>query len=150
MMEKIHFYFFCLYNSLYKDGFYLESYLKTSGLGRMLPQDRAILGLFFSTYLWTYVFRLTIIILIHPNFRIIFWGFQYELIISIIIYGVYFYYFINNNRFSNIYSNFKATDKNLQRREVKKIYWVLGLPLILIPLICWLISSFMDIDLTKC
>lgn len=147
-MGKIHFYFFCLYNSFYKDGFYLENYLKT--YRRVLPESRAILVLFISTYLWTHVIRITIALLIHPNFKMLYFGIYYELIISILIYGIYFYYFINKNRFIDIYTNFKSIEKDVQSRQVKKVYWFLALPLILIPLLCWLVSTFTNIDLTKC
>src|SRR5262245_40541416 len=99
-MQKIHFYFFCLYNSFYKDGFYLEPYLKQVGRWKILPEKQTILGLFFSTWLWTIVIRLIIIDLFKPHFRILFWNFFYEVMIAAIVYGVYFLYFISNNRFA--------------------------------------------------
>ncbi|WP_290338578.1 hypothetical protein [Ferruginibacter paludis] len=148
-MEKLHFYFFCFYNSLYKDGFYLETYLKTTGRGKILPERRTILGLFFSTWLWTIVLRLITIDLLKQNFKILFYSFFSELIIAVIIYAAYFYYFVDNNRFANIYAQYKSTDKIVQRQGVKKVYWFLGLPLLLIPLILWWTTDRLHIDLTK-
>jgi hypothetical protein len=150
MIQKLHFYFFCFYNSLYKDGFYLETYLKTMGRGKILPENRAILGLFFSTYLWTFVIRLIIIDLFKPNFKILSWSFYHEIIIAAIIYAIYFFYFIDNNRFVDIYAQYRfTTDKAIQKKEVKKVYWFLALPLILIPLIAWWSSNHLNIDLRR-
>jgi hypothetical protein len=149
MMQKLRFYFFCFYNSFYKDGFYFEAYLKTVGRAKILPERRTILGLSFSTWLWTIVIRLIAIDLFQPHFKTLFWNSLYELIICAIIYAVYFFYFVDNNRFADIYAQYKLTDKTIQRQEVRKVYWFLGLPLILIPLIVWLTSSYLHIDLAK-
>ncbi len=148
-MQKLHFYFFCFYNSLYKDGFYLETYLKTVGRGKILPERRAILGLFFSTWLWSIVIRFIIIDLFRIDFNILFWGLEYEIIIAVIIYAIYFYYFIYNDRFADIYVQYKSTDKNIQLQGARKVYWFLGLPLLLIPLIAWYTKNYLHIDLPK-
>ena len=148
-MQRIHFYFFCFFNSLYKDGFYLETYLNTAGKGKILPESRTILGLFFSTWLYTIVIRLLAIDLFQPHLRILFWNFLYEITIAAIIYSAYFYYFINNNRFTKIYTEYKLTDKTIQQKGVKIVYLFLALPLLLIPLIAWWTTDYLLIDLTK-
>jgi hypothetical protein len=136
-MQKLHFYFFCFYNKFYRDGFYLEAYLKNIGNVRLLPEKRAIFALFFSTWLWTIVLRLVIIDILKHNYKILFHSFFFEMIIAAVIYAFYFYCFLDNNRFADIYAQYKSTDKTVQQQEVKKVYWFIGLPLILIPLITW-------------
>jgi hypothetical protein len=148
-MQKLHFYFFCFYNSLYKDGFYLEAYLKTTGRGKILPERRTILGLSFSTWLWTFVVRLIIIDLFNPNLKILFWDPLYEIIMAAIIYAAYFFYFVGNNRFAGFYAQYKSTDKIIQRQGVRRVYCFLGLPLLLIPLLAWLTLDCLHIDLTN-
>ncbi len=148
-MQKLHFYFFCLYNSLYKDGFYLETYLKTYGRGKILPESRTILGLFFSTWLWTIVLRLIAIDLLRQNFKPLFYNFFSEMVIIGIIYAAYFYYFVDNNRFADLYVQFKSTDKIVQRQGTRKVYWFLGLPLLLTPLILWWTTEHLHIDFAK-
>jgi hypothetical protein len=147
-MQKIYFYFFCLYNSLYKDGFYLQSYLKIFGKGKIKPEDRTVLGLWFSTWLWTVVIRLTIILLFNPRFQILFIG-PYELLIPLIGYAVYYFYFIDSKRYIDIYAKYRSTDKSIQRQTVKKIFIWMALPIVLIPfLVCVLVFHF-QIDLTN-
>jgi hypothetical protein len=147
-MQKVHFYFFCLYNAIYKDGFEMQNYYKATGRAKILPERRAILTLFFSSWLWTIVLRLVIIALFRPSFKILILG-VYEYLVVAIIYSAYYFYFIDNNRFNDIYVRFRNTDKAIQRQTLKKIIILLVLPLLLIPILCLAISKFTTIDLTQ-
>jgi hypothetical protein len=145
-MQKLHFYFFCFYNFIYKDGFEMQNYRKAILLGRRLPEDRTIIGLWVSTYLWTFVIRLMIVGLFNPHPKILFVGY-YECLIAFIIYSAYYFYFIDNDRFNDIYCQYRFTDKILQRQALRKMIIFLGLPIILIPLFIWIISTFTTISL---
>ena len=148
-MQKIHFYFFCLYNFIYRDGLEMQRYAKATGRAKILPERRTILGLFFSTWLWTIVVRLLVIDLFKPNFKLLSWGFLYEMIFAAIIYGIYFFYFVQNSRFADIYVQYRSTDQILQRRGARKVFWFLILPLILLPLMIWISVKYLHIDLTR-
>jgi bacteriorhodopsin len=71
------------------------------------------------------------------------------MIIAAIIYAAYFYYFVDNNRFADIYAEYKSTSKFIQRQGARRVYWFLGLPLLLIPIILWWTTGHLHIDLTK-
>ena len=146
LMKKLDFYFFCFYNSLYKDGLYLESYLKARGLAQSMPEDRAIFFLCISTWFWTIILRVFIIDLYGQNISF-FFSIYKELLLVLGIYAAYYYYFINNKRFTDLYFEYKLTDKVEQRKVVKKVYWYLRLSLVLLPLILWWTSEYMHIDL---
>ena len=94
-MKIIHFYFFCFYNSLFKDGLYLEAYLRATGKSKMLPEDRTIFILFISTWFWSIIIRVFIIDLYGPNINF-FFSIYTEFLIAAGIYAAYFYYFVNN------------------------------------------------------
>jgi hypothetical protein len=147
-MERLEFYFFCLYNSIYRDGLYLESYLKAVGRGKILPENRVLVGLFFSTWLWTFVLRLIIIIFFRPNLKLLIVG-DYEIIIPIIIYAAYYFYFVYNNQFTEIYAKYKSTEENVQKKGLKVVVVFLTLPLVLIPLLILIITKYTDIDLQQ-
>ncbi len=144
-MKKIHFYFFCFYNSMYKDGFYLESYLKAHGKIKMLPEDRSVFVLFLATWVWSIIVRLSIIDMLGHKIKLLFYSPLSELLWIAGIYALYFYYFVNNKFFSELYLEYKLTDKAVQRQGVKKVYWFLGLPFLLLPLISWLTSKYLHI-----
>jgi len=148
-MQKVHFYFFCIYNAIYKDGAAMRSYYKATGRARILPETRTTIGLCFSSWLWTIVLRLVIIFLFRPDFKILYLGRIYEPLLALIIYAAYYFYFIDNDRFNDIYIQFKNTDKTIQRRTLKKAGIFLVLPMILIPILCWIISKFTAIDLRR-
>ena len=99
-MKKIHFYFFCFYNSMYKDGFYLESYLKAHGKTKMLPEDRSVFVLFLATWVWSIIVRLSIIDMLGHKIKLLFYSPLSELLWIAGIYALYFYYFVNNKFFS--------------------------------------------------
>ena len=147
-MRKIDFYFFCLYNAIFKDGFDLQSSLKPNyGKGPRTPQQRAIWALFFSTWLWTFVVRLLIIVLFLPPLKFLFIG-PYEFLIPLLSYALYYFYFVDSNRYANIYAAYYATDKSQQKKITKNIIIGMVLPLILIPaLVCFSVFYF-HIDLT--
>jgi len=145
-MQKIHFYFFCFYNLLYRDGLYLESYLKAIGRGKIKPEDRAVIGLWFSTWLWSFVIRLLVIILFQPHFKVLFIG-PYEFLIPLLSFAVYHFYFVENDRYVEIYATYKSTDKLRQKRVGKKVAIWMGLPLILIPLLVCFMVFVLHIDL---
>ncbi len=133
----------------------MQNYNKATGRSKILPEKRTILGLWFSTWLWTFVIRLIIIALFKPNFKILFFGwtpeigFMCEMIVALIIYSAYYFYFIENNRFNDIYVEYKLTDAAAQKQGVKKVSHFLVLPLVLIPLMTWLIIKYLNIDLAN-
>jgi len=147
-MKKIHFYFFCFYNSLFKDGLYLEAYLRATGKSKMLPEDRAIFILFISTWFWSIIIRVSIIDLYGQNISF-FFSIYTEFLIAAGIYATYFYHFVNNKFFNDLYFEYKLIDKTVQRQAVKKVYWFLGLPLVLLPLILWFTSEYLHINFRK-
>ena len=147
-MQKIHFYFFCLYNFSYKDGFNKKPIYSNPVGGKGSPESAAVTVLSFCSWLWTVAIRLIIIALFKPNFKILFLG-PFEIIIPLIIFLTYTSYFINGSRFIDIYIKYKEVDKSIQKQTVKKVFYFLGLPLILIPLLAWGITNYMHIDLTN-
>jgi Ca2+/Na+ antiporter len=147
-MNKVNFHFFCLYNFIYKDGFEMQNYQKAFGRGRILPESRAILGLFFSTWLWTVLLRLILIALFSPTVRLLFLDY-YELIIALGIYACFHFYFINNNRFTDIYIQHRFTERKIQLQGQRRVFLFLALPLILIPLAILAINNYTSINLAN-
>jgi hypothetical protein len=148
-MPKADFYFFCLYNAIFKDGVNIQTPLKPIyGRGPRTPEERVIWGLFFSTWLWTFVIRLLVILLFRPHFKILFIG-PYECLIPLLSYAFYYFYFIDSNRYADLYAIYRSTDKSKQKQVTKKIVIVMILPLILIPVLVWCSVFCLQIDLIR-
>lgn len=142
-MRKIHYYFFCLYNLFYKDGFGLWE--KKSYKALSLEQ-RPIFLLCINAWFWTLLVRLFIIVLFQPAYTILPIK-HYELLIPLTAYAVYYFYFINNSRYINIYAQYRLTNKDTQRRDSRKVIAFLILPLALFILCALMLTYLMNINL---
>ena len=146
-MGKFEFYFFCLYNSFYKDGFELQNYLKARGSKALLPQSKTVFLLTGCTYLWTFVFRLTIIVFFHPIPYRFLLNSIFELLILLAIRVFYNFLVLSTSRYNLIYAKYKMTEKSIQRDGIKKILIVLFLPIILIPILVLISTKVLNINL---
>lgn len=147
-MRKFEFYFFCLYNSIYKDGFELQNYFKARGRrGKALPQDKTVFILTLCTYLWTFVIRLVLIDIFHATpHRFLFLSI-FEIMIGVVIYAIYNFLFLSSYRYNEIYTKYKMTEKSLQRSVTKRVLIVLFLPIILVPLFVLISTKVLNINL---
>jgi hypothetical protein len=142
-MQKIHYYFFCLYNLFYKDGFGLQD--KTSY--RALPiEQRPIFALCLSTWFWTLFARLIIIGLFRPIYTILPIR-HYELLIPLVGFAVYYFYFVNNDKYLDIYNQYKLTDKYIQKQDSRKVVIALTLPIPLFVLTGLIMKYSMNMNL---
>jgi hypothetical protein len=130
-MRKIRFYFFCIYNSTYKDGFGLQIYGKVARSVR--PEYNAVYAFSIITLLWSICVHLTIISIfaLGPGNGV---NLIYDFVVFFIVYAICYFYFIDTDRYIDIYSEYKSTDKQLQRRIVKIFAFIMLLPIVLIPL----------------
>jgi hypothetical protein len=142
-MQKINYYFFCLYNLFYRDGFGLQD--KTSQKALSIEQ-RPVFVLCLSTWFWTVFVRLLIFGLFHPVYTILLSG-DYELLIPLVGFAIYYFYFINNNRYLEIYNHYKLTDENIQKRDSKKVIIALALPIPLLILSGLIMTYLLNINL---
>jgi hypothetical protein len=112
-MEKINFYFFCIYNFFYRDGFGLKD--ETSY--KALPMEqRPVFALSLATWIWLSVIRIIIIKIFHPAHNI-FFG-KLDVLIPLACFGIYYFYFIENNRYINLYAEYRAISKSAQRNVI--------------------------------
>jgi hypothetical protein len=136
-MNKIHFYFFCLYNLFYKDGFGLQDKITYRGLP---IEQRPIFLLCLSTWFWTIVIRLVVIVFFNPIHKIVLIK-NFEFVIPAVSFGAFYFYFINNNRYIDLNAEYRLTDKCIQRQTVKKVIFFLALPILLIPILAYMIAT---------
>jgi hypothetical protein len=142
-MQKIHYYFFCLYNLFYKDGWGLQDPTNR----RTLPlEQRPILALCLSTWFWTLFARLIIIGLFRPAYTILPIK-HYELLIPFLGFAIYYFYFIDNNRYVDIYNQYKLTDKNIRKQDSRKVIIALALPIPLFILSGLIMTYLLNINL---
>lgn len=132
-MKRVHFYYFCLYNFFYKDGWSLQEKLNYHAFP---VEQRPVLLLGLSTWLWTVVIRLVIKGLFYPIELTLFTGYV-ELLFALTICTIYHFYFVDNNRYMDFYAEYRLTDKKAQRRTIRKLFLFLGLPVLLIPLLAY-------------
>jgi hypothetical protein len=127
-MRRLDFYYYCLYNLSYKDGLGLQEWQPR----RALPfEHRPILLFTLGSSGWLILFTM-IVKLYKPTLSILSMC-QYEFFGCLtIIYTAGFFYFVNSNRYTNIYSAYRQTDKSKEQLTRKKLLIVLLLPWLLI------------------
>lgn len=121
----MQYYFFCLYNLFYKDGWGLQDPTNR----RTLPiEQRPVLILSLSTWFWTLFIRLILIGLVRPTYTILPIK-HFEFLIPFGAFALYYFYFINNDRYLDIYNQYKSTDKIAEKHDSRKLLITLFLPL---------------------
>ena len=88
-MNKINYYYFCLYNLFYLDGF--GSQIPTSNRAFSIEQ-RPVFIFSIGTWFWSWLIRLIIIDFFHPTAKLFSLD-DYELLIPIISFIVYYIFF---------------------------------------------------------
>jgi hypothetical protein len=134
-MKKINFFYFLVYNLFYKNGWGLQDKQDYWPI-----EQRPILLFCFSSWLWTVILRLLMILLlgVHYPFSLFF---HYEALIPFFFYILYATYFILGHRYWSIYSEYQTTNKEVEKESRKKLFIILLLPLPLIPF-CVLIAVY--------
>ncbi len=123
-MRSGHYYYYCLYNSFYKDGFSLQNKTYSS----LSPEERPPFLLAMSTYLSTIFIRLLVIYIFNPLNKIFFFGY-YEIAILSAAWIIYYFYFVDSQRYIEIYSQYKLTDKVTRKRDSIKVWIAVISPL---------------------
>ena len=131
MMRKLDFYYYCLYNLTYKDGFGLQIRQPR----RSLPFEHRPIFLFTLGSSGWLIFFTMIAKLYKPELSKLPIC-QYEFFGCLaIIYTAGFFYFVNTNRYQDIYSTYRQTDRSKEQLTRRKLLLVLLLPWLLIILI---------------
>ncbi len=91
-MKKIQFYYYCIYNMVYKDGWGLQD---PQGSRAMPFEQRPLLLFTFGIWLWTFVIRLFLAKLIKIDYSILIIP-NVEVLIIILCWGILYFYFVTN------------------------------------------------------
>lgn len=140
-MKIIHFYFFCLYNAFYKNGDWVLDRNKWSVKAQYEPETRTLVLLSLSSWCWIFLLGLFLKIKIAQIGAKAF--LPIELFIFIIFYAIYFFYFVNNDKYLTIYQDFKETDKIIQKKGITRCGIFLATPfvILLLKFIYWCMVS---------
>jgi len=144
MRNKIDFYFFCLFNFYYKDGLRSPNFFLKN---KVIPQNHTCVILGVGGWLWSVVLRVIYKILFDHSFSIFFLGMYFEILIWLILWGLFQFVFVNNNKYTAIYTRFRNTDQVIQRRTRSLIFTFLCLPIVLVPLSLFIIVKFFHMPL---
>ena len=126
MKDKIDFVYFCIYNRFYKDGFGVQGYQSLKGPGFAA---RAMQALVFISYFWLAAFRLFLRFIFGKKMSGI--SFEMELLILLGLMVVFFFWFIEKRRYTDIYLRFRSTGKDTQQRVLNWTLFAAILPVII-------------------
>jgi len=142
-MKKMNFYFFCLYNKLYQDG--RGRQVRVNWNMPWNVEDRTNLGISFGTYLWIWIFRLIAIAIFKPQTILL--NKYLELFIPFLIGAIYNLYYFYNDRYRDIYLEYRSTPAAVQDPIANKIIIFLFAPTVIIPLLFVINIFLLHIDM---
>lgn len=136
-MKIIDFNYFCFYNFFYKDGYNTprnELGLHRDNWRSLSIEERLVF--FFSLFLWFWsvAVRLLIELFFHLSAGQFFFPYEGFIIIPI-IWVVGHFYFVDNLRYLRIYAEYRDTDKEIQRLQLKRILNASVIPVVILLLV---------------
>ncbi|MDB5275425.1 MAG: hypothetical protein JWR61_380 [Ferruginibacter sp.] len=135
-MKFIHFNYFCLYNFFYKDGY---NFIEKDSFGlhekvyyRALNTEQRPIFLFsLSLWFWSAAIRLLLALFFNLSAGQFFLSDEGFIIVPI-IWAIGHFYFVDNLRYLRIYAEYRDTDKEIQRLQLKRIVIFSVIPVVVI------------------